>query len=377
MDTYILLQQYWWFIISLLGGILAFLLFVQGTNSMLFSIGRTETERGLIIASTGRKWEFTFTTLVLFGGAFFASFPLFYSTSFGGAYWLWMIILFSFVLQAVSYEFQHNEGNLLGKSVYRSFLVANGIIAPFLLGVAIATFFTGADFIIDKSSLQDSSMPVISRWTSAWNGLEALLVPWNLIMGFAVLFLSRCLGNLYIINSIADENLACRSSVRLVGNAVVFLLFFVTFVIHVLLSPGCEVGQTGEITIVPYKYWDNFITLWPVLLTFLVGVLLVLYGIVRTVLSSSWCKGIWPTGVGTIITVTSLLLCAGWNHTCYYPSVCDVQSSLHLSNSCSSLFTLQTMTWVSILIPFVIIYIWYAWRSISKKKITPDELEEY
>ena len=217
MDTYILLQQYWWFIISLLGGILAFLLFVQGTNSMLFSIGRTETERGLIIASTGRKWEFTFTTLVLFGGAFFASFPLFYSTSFGGAYWLWMIILFSFVLQAVSYEFQHNEGNLLGKSVYRSFLVANGIIAPFLLGVAIATFFTGADFIIDKSSLQDSSMPVISRWTSAWNGLEALLVPWNLIMGFAVLFLSRCLGNLYIINSIADENLACRSSVRLVG----------------------------------------------------------------------------------------------------------------------------------------------------------------
>ncbi|MDY3294967.1 MAG: cytochrome d ubiquinol oxidase subunit II [Bacteroidaceae bacterium] len=377
MDTYILLQQYWWFIISLLGGILAFLLFVQGTNSMLFSIGRTETERGLIIASTGRKWEFTFTTLVLFGGAFFASFPLFYSTSFGGAYWLWMIILFSFVLQAVSYEFQHNEGNLLGKSVYRSFLVANGIIAPFLLGVAIATFFTGADFIIDKSSLQDSSMPVISRWTSAWNGLEALLVPWNLIMGFAVLFLSRCLGNLYIINSIADENLACRSSVRLVGNAVVFLLFFVTFVIHVLLSPGCEVGQTGEITIVPYKYWNNFITLWPVLLTFLVGVLLVLYGIVRTVLSSSWCKGIWPTGVGTIITVTSLLLCAGWNHTCYYPSVSDVQSSLHLSNSCSSLFTLQTMTWVSILIPFVLIYIWYAWRSISKKKITPDELEEY
>ena len=377
MDTYILLQQYWWFIISLLGGILAFLLFVQGTNSMLFSIGRTETERGLIIASTGRKWEFTFTTLVLFGGAFFASFPLFYSTSFGGAYWLWMIILFSFVLQAVSYEFQHNEGNLLGKSVYRSFLVANGIIAPFLLGVAIATFFTGADFIIDKSSLQDSSMPVISRWTSAWNGLEALLVPWNLIMGFAVLFLSRCLGNLYIINSIADENLACRSSVRLVGNAVVFLLFFVTFVIHVLLSPGCEVGQTGEITIVPYKYWDNFITLWPVLLTFLVGVLLVLYGIVRTVLSSSWCKGIWPTGIGTIITVTSLLLCPGWNHTCYYPSVSDVQSSLHLSNSCSSLFTLQTMTWVSILIPFVIIYIWYAWRSISKKKITPDELEEY
>ena len=377
MDTYILLQQYWWFIISLLGGILAFLLFVQGTNSMLFSIGRTETERGLIIASTGRKWEFTFTTLVLFGGAFFASFPLFYSTSFGGAYWLWMIILFSFVLQAVSYEFQHNEGNLLGKSVYRSFLVANGIIAPFLLGVAIATFFTGADFIIDKSSLQDSSMPVISRWTSAWNGLEALLVPWNLIMGFAVLFLSRCLGNLYIINSIADENLACRSSVRLVGNAVVFLLFFVTFVIHVLLSPGCEVGQTGEITIVPYKYWDNFITLWPVLLTFLVGVLLVLYGIVRTVLSSSWCKGIWPTGIGTIITVTSLLLCTGWNHTCYYPSVSDVQSSLHLSNSCSSLFTLQTMTWVSILIPFVLIYIWYAWRSISKKKITPDELEEY
>ena len=377
MDTYILLQQYWWFIISLLGGILAFLLFVQGTNSMLFSIGRTETERGLIIASTGRKWEFTFTTLVLFGGAFFASFPLFYSTSFGGAYWLWMIILFSFVLQAVSYEFQHNEGNLLGKSVYRSFLVANGIIAPFLLGVAIATFFTGADFIIDKSSLQDSSMPVISRWTSAWNGLEALLVPWNLIMGFAVLFLSRCLGNLYIINSIADENLACRSSVRLVGNAVVFLLFFVTFVIHVLLSPGCEVGQTGEITIVPYKYWNNFITLWPVLLTFLVGVLLVLYGIVRTVLSSSWCKGIWPTGIGTIITVTSLLLCTGWNHTCYYPSVSDVQSSLHLSNSCSSLFTLQTMTWVSILIPFVIIYIWYAWRSISKKKITPDELEEY
>lgn len=377
MTEYLFLQHYWWFIVSLLGAILVFLLFVQGGNSLVYSLGRTEQERRMIMNSTGRKWEFTFTTLVTFGGAFFASFPLFYSTSFGGAYWLWMIILFSFVLQAVSYEFQSKEGNLLGKKAYRAFLIANGIIGPLLLGGAVATFFTGSEFLINKGNMTNELMPVISQWANGWHGLDALANPWNLVLGLAVFFLARVLGILYIMNNVADENLRSRGSVQLVGNAACFVLLFVIFLIYVVLKEGYAVDPaTGVISMEPYKYLHNLLDMWYVLIALLVGVVLVLYGIVRTVVSKTYIQGIWPVGIGVVVTVLSLLLCAGWNHTAYYPSTADLQSSLSITNSSSSLFTLRTMAYVSVLVPFVLAYIVYAWRSIDRKKIDADELKQ-
>ncbi|MGN0256850.1 MAG: cytochrome d ubiquinol oxidase subunit II [Bacteroides sp.] len=377
MTEYLFLQHYWWFIVSLLGAILVFLLFVQGGNSLVYTLGRTEEERRMIMNSTGRKWEFTFTTLVTFGGAFFASFPLFYSTSFGGAYWLWMIILFSFVLQAVSYEFQSKEGNLLGKKVYRAFLIANGIIGPLLLGGAVATFFTGSDFLINKGNMANELMPVISQWGNGWHGLDALANPWNWVLGLAVFFLARVLGILYIMNNVADENLRSRGSVQLVGNAAFFVLLFVIFLLYVVLKDGYAVDPaTGIISMEPYKYLHNLLDMWYVLIALLVGVVLVLYGIVRTVVSKSYILGIWPVGIGVVVTVLSLLLCAGWNNTAYYPSNADLQSSLCITNSSSSLFTLRTMAYVSVLVPFVLAYIIYAWRSIDRKKIDVDELKE-
>lgn len=377
MSTYIFLQHYWWFIVSLLGGILVFLLFVQGGNSMVYCLGRSESERKMIMNSTGRKWEFTFTTLVTFGGAFFASFPLFYSTSFGGAYWLWMIILFSFVLQAVSYEFQSKEGNLLGTKTYRAFLIINGVAGPFLLGAAVATFFTGSDFLISKENLGDTLMPVISQWGSGWHGLDALANPWNWVLGLAVFFLARVLGILYIMNNINDENLRCRASVQLWGNAIPFVLLFVIFLVYVVLKDGFAVDPaTGVILMEPYKYLHNLLDMWYVLLLLLVGVILVLYGIIRTLVSKSYIYGIWPAGIGVVVTVLSLLLCAGWNNTAYYPSTADLQSSLTICNSSSSLFTLRTMAYVSILVPFVLAYIVYAWRCIDSKKIDAKEMEQ-
>ena len=324
MGTYIFLQQYWWLVVSLLGAILVFLLFVQGGNSLLFCLGKTEEHRKMMVNSTGRKWEFTFTTLVTFGGAFFASFPLFYSTSFGGAYWLWMIILFSFVLQAVSYEFQSKAGNLLGKKTYRTFLVINGVVGPLLLGGAVATFFTGSDFYINKGNMVNEIMPVISHWGNGWHGLDALTNIWNVILGLAVFFLARILGALYFIN----------------------------------------------------KYFNNFIEMPVVLIIFLAGVVLVLFGIGKTMLKKTFDKGIWFAGIGTVLTVLALLLTAGYNNTAYYPSYTDIQSSLTLANSCSSQFTLKTMAYVSILVPFVIAYIFYAWRSIDNRKIDAKELDE-
>ena len=377
MSTYIFLQHYWWFIVSLLGGILVFLLFVQGGNSMVYCLGRSESERKMIMNSTGRKWEFTFTTLVTFGGAFFASFPLFYSTSFGGAYWLWMVILFSFVLQAVSYEFQSKEGNLLGTKTYRAFLIINGVAGPFLLGAAVATFFTGSDFLISKENLGDTLMPVISQWGSGWHGLDALANPWNWVLGLAVFFLARVLGILYIMNNINDENLRCRASVQLWGNAIPFVLLFVIFLVYVVLKDGFAVDPaTGVILMEPYKYLHNLLDMWYVLLLLLVGVILVLYGIIRTLVSKSYIYGIWPAGIGVVVTVLSLLLCAGWNNTAYYPSTADLQSSLTICNSSSSLFTLCTMAYVSILVPFVLAYIVYAWRCIDSKKIDAKEMEQ-
>ena len=374
---YIFLQQYWWLIVSLLGAILVFLLFVHGGNSLLFCLGKTEEHRKMLVNSTGRKWEFTFTTLVTFGGAFFASFPLFYSTSFGGAYWLWMIILFSFVLQAVSYEFQSKAGNLLGKKTYRTFLVINGVVGPLLLGGAVATFFTGSDFYINKANMMDTIMPVISHWGNGCHGLDALTNIWNVILGLAVFFLARVLGALYFINNIDDKELTDKCRRAVLNNTVLFLLFFLAFVIRTLVSDGFAVNpDTQEVYMQPFKYFTNFIEMPVVLILFLIGVVLVLFGIGKTVLKKTFDKGIWFTGIGTVLTVLSLLLVAGYNNTAYYPSYTDLQSSLTLANSCSSEFTLKTMAYVSILVPFVLAYIFYAWRSIDRHKITEKEMDE-
>ena len=372
----VFLQEYWWFIVSLLGGILVFLLFVQGGNSLLFSLGSTEEQRRMMVNSTGRKWEFTFTTLVTFGGAFFASFPLFYSTSFGGAYWLWMLILFSFVLQAVSYEFQSKAGNLLGKTTYRVFLALNGIMGPLLLGAAVATFFTGSAFYVDKGNMTDVGMPVISQWANAWHGLDALGNVWNVILGLAVYFLARVLGLLYFINNIDDDVLVPKFRRALWLNAVLFLVCFLPFVVYIMMTDGYAVcPETGEICMEPYKYFHNLLAMPWVLVLFLVGVVGVLWGIVRTLWKSGYDKGIWFAGVGTVLTVLALMLTAGYNDTAYYPSTVDLQSSLTLANSSSSKFTLKTMAYVSILVPFVLVYIFFAWRCIDKKKIDAKEME--
>ena len=373
---YISLQHYWWFIVSLLGALLVFLMFVQGANSLVFSLGATPEEHRVVINSTGRKWEITFTTLVTFGGAFFASFPLFYSTSFGGAYWLWMIILFSFVVQAVSYEFQNKLGNVLGTRTFQWMLVLNGIVGPLLLGGAVATFFNGSNFVIDKDNLT-SLQPIISHWANGSYGLDALLDPWNLVFGMAVFFLARILGTLYIINNVDDENIRCRASVRLVGCTVVFLVLFLAFLVRTLLKEGYAVdATTGLIVMEPMKYLHNLLTMWPLLIGFALGVVLLLYGIIRTVVSKSYIKGIWPAGIGVVLAVLALLLCAGWNGTAYYPSNVDLQSSLTIANSCSSEFTLRTMFYVSLLVPFVVAYIAYAWYAMDKKKLTKEEIAE-
>ena len=374
--TYIFLQHYWWFIVSLLGALLVFLMFVQGANSMVFSLGHSDEERRVVVNSTGRKWEITFTTLVTFGGAFFASFPLFYSTSFGGAYWLWMIILFSFVLQAVSYEFQNKHGNILGTRTFQWMLVANGIIGPLLLGGAVATFFNGSNFVVDKGNLT-SFQPVISHWANASYGLDALLDPWNLVFGLAVFFLARILGTLYIINNVDDENIRSRSSVRLVGCTITFLIFFLAFLVRTLLKEGFAVDpSTGLIVMEPMKYMHNLIAMWPLLIVFAVGVVLLLYGVGRTIVSKTYIKGIWPAGIGVVLAVLALLLCAGWNNTAFYPSNADLQSSLTIANSCSSEFTLRTMFYVSLLVPFVVAYIAYVWYAMDKKKLTKEEVSE-
>nr|WP_288331106.1 cytochrome d ubiquinol oxidase subunit II [uncultured Prevotella sp.] len=375
--TYAFLQQYWWFLVSLLGALLVFLLFVQGANSLIFSLGHTPEERRLVVNSTGRKWELTFTTLVTFGGAFFASFPLFYSTSFGGAYWLWMIILFSFVIQAVSYEFQNKLGNLLGVNTFQIFLVINGILGPVLLGGAVATFFDGSNFTVAKDNIVSGFNPVISSWANASHGLDALLDPWNLVLALGVFFLARILGLLYIINNVDDDALRNRGRILLRSNTVLFLIFFLAFLIRTLLKDGYAVNpETGVIFMEPLKYLHNFLDMWYVTAVLLVGVVLVLFGIGRTLLAKSYIRGIWPTGIGVVLTVLALLLCAGWNNTAYYPSNADLQSSLTIANSSSSEFTLQTMTIVSLFIPFVLAYIVYAWYCLDKKKITKEEIEQ-
>ena len=379
METYVFLQHYWWAVVSLLGAILVFLLFVQGVNSLLFCVGKDDVRKQLVINSTGRKWEFTFTTLVTFGGAFFASFPLFYSTSFGGAYWLWMIILFTFVLQAVSYEFQSKLGNLLGRKTYRIFLVINGVVGPILLGGAVATFFTGSNFIVDKGNLAELSMPVISGWANASHGLDALLNVWNVIFGLAVFFLARILGALYFINNIDSPEIAASSRKVLKIETPLFLVLFLAFFVKILVGEGFAVADDGTVFMEKYKYLNNFLEMPVVAAVFLLGVLLLLSGIIidgflgKNRLSG---KGIFFSGFGTVLAVFGLLLCAGYNGTAYYPSTADLQSSLTIANSCSSEFTLKTMAYVSILVPFVIAYIAYAWKSINSRKLSAEELEK-
>lgn len=375
---YNFLIQYWWFIISLLGALLVFLLFVQGGQTLIPQLSKNELEETMLVNSIGRKWEFTFTTLVVFGGAFFAAFPLFYSTSFGGAYWVWMLILFCFIIQAVSFEFRSKENNFLGKKTYNAFLLINGYGATFLLGVAVGTFFTGSEFVVNKDNITSPFMPVISQWTNPFHGLEALLNPRNLLLGFVVLALSRTLGSLYFINNINDDTLRQRAkrSATMCGSA--FVLLFVTFLTVTLLSKGFAVDpETGLVSMEKYKYFNNLIEMPTLLVMLLLGTLSVLYGLGKTIFSKTiYTKGIWFAGIGTVLAILSLFLNLGYNNTAFYPSTFNIQSSLTIHNASSSHFTLRVMAVVSLLMPIVLSYIFYTWRKIDKTPITKEEMQE-
>lgn len=375
MITYEFLQHYWWFLIALLGGLLVFLLFVQGGNALIFLAGKTEEERQLIVNSTGRKWELTFTTLVTFGGAFFASFPLFYSTSFGGAYWVWILILITFVFQAVSYEFQSKAGNILGKKAFRIFLTLNGCLAPLLIGTAVGTFYTGSQFIVNKNAVVDIASPVISRWANEWHGLEAVANPFNVEFGLMVTLLALCLGALYMINNIDHKQLAIQLRRTLTWCFVAFLVVLVVVLVQLFTMEGFAVDEAGVVSMEAGKYFHNLIQMPILLVVFLVGALLLVAGVVLTLMKPTFNRGIWLAGPGTVMVVIVLFLIAGYNGTAYYPSSADLQCSLTLANSCSSEFTLKTMAIVSLIIPFVVAYIAYFWRQMDKRSLTKEELE--
>lgn len=377
MITYELLQQYWWLLISVVGGALGFLLFVQGGQMMIYSLARTEDEKKLLINVLGRKWEYTFTTLVTFGGALFASFPAFYATSFGGAYWLWMLILICFVLQAISYEFQNKPGNIFGSKTYRALLYLNGLLGTVLLGVAIGTFFTGADFRVDTAAITNIVNPAMSSWGNGWYGLDAIANPRNLALGLAVFFLARTLALLFFKNRVDNKELEGRFGKYLWYNSVPFVVFFLVFLVWTLLSEGYALNRaTGEIFMEPYKYLNNLVQMPLIGVLFVAGVLAVLYGIARSLLRSEYRKGIWWSGAGTVVVVGCLLLITGWNDTAFYPSSTDIQSSLTIYNASSSFFTLKVMSIVSLVIPFVAAYIIYAWRSLEKRRSTVKEIKE-
>jgi cytochrome d ubiquinol oxidase subunit II len=360
------LQHYWWIIVSILASLLVFLMFVQGGQSMIYSLPKSSVQKTMIVNALGRKWEFTFTTLVTFGGAFFASFPLFYATSFGGAYWVWIAILFSFIIQAVAYEFRSKPDNVFGQKTFDLFLFLNGSLGPFLIGVAVATFFTGAMYSLNVMNQV--------RWATPWYGLEALFNFRNLSLGFAVLFLARINGLLYLINTLDNEELLKRAFKGLITNSIPFLIFFLFFVVSILLSDGFAAdSQTGTITMEKFKYLHNLIQMPVILVLFLAGVIGVLYGIGISIFRKS-LSGIWFSGSGTILAVFSLFLVAGFNGTSFYPSVFDLQSSLTISNASSSHFTLKTMMYVSFIFPLVFVYIWYAWKAINNNKITEQEM---
>ena len=374
MIDYVFLQNYWWFLIALLGGLLVFLLFVQGGNALIFFAGKDEAERELIINSTGRKWELTFTTLVTFGGAFFASFPLFYSTSFGGAYWVWILILITFVFQAVSYEFQGKAGNLLGKNAFRTFLTLNGCLAPLLIGTAVGTFFTGSQFMVNKSAVGNIAAPTISSWANNWHGLEAVAEPFNVGFGLMVLCLAISLGALYMINNINNDKLAAQLRRSLLISFVCFVLLLVFVLVKLLTMDGFAVDAEGVVFMEKYKYLHNFLQMPAVLAMFLVGAVLLVAGVVLTLVKQSFKRGIWLAAPGTVLAVMALFMIAGYNNTAYYPSTYDLQASLTLTNSCSSEFTLRTMAVVSLIIPFVVAYIAYFWHKMDKKSLTTEEL---
>lgn len=374
MITYEFLQHYWWFLIALLGGLLVFLSFVQGGNVLIFLAGKSEDERQLIVNSTGRKWELTFTTLVTFGGAFFASFPLFYSTSFGGAYWVWILILITFVFQAVSYEFQSKAGNLLGKNTFRIFLTLNGCLAPLLIGTAVGTFFTGSDFTVNKSAVGDIASPVISRWGNEWHGLEAVANPFNVEFGLMVMSLAISLGALYLINNIDNQKLASQLRRGLSYSFGAFLVLFLVICYHLITMDGFAVNTSGVVTIEQGKYFTNLLEMPLVGALLLVGAVLLVAGVAMTLLRKEFKRGIWFAGPGTTLAVMALFMIVGYNNTAYYPSTADLSSSLTLANSSSSEFTLRTMAVVSLIIPFVVAYIAYFWRQMDKKSLTTEEL---
>ena len=375
METMTFLQHYWWLVISLLGALLVFLLFVQGGQALIYGIGKTDEERPMLVNALGRKWETTFTTLVTFGGAFFASFPLFYSTSFGGAFYVWMLILFVFVIQAVAYEFRSKPHNVFGRKTYDLFLMLNGIAGPLLLGVAVATLFTGAHFTVDRLNIADlGGNTSISQWTTPWHGLEAVADPRNLALGLAVVFLSGTLGCQYFLNAVEDATLALRARRTMRTYAVLFLVFFLAFFVSLLFADGYAADPaTGTISVEPRKYLHNLLEMPYVTAVLLAGVLSVLWSIVEGWRGNR--KAIWFGGFGTVLAVLGLLLCAGWNRTAYYPSLADMQSSLTIANSSSSEFTLKVMSFVSLAIPVVLAYIWYAWRSLSRPPITREEMQ--
>lgn len=374
MITYEFLQNYWWFLIALLGGLLVFLLFVQGGNALIFLAGKTEDQRQLIVNSTGRKWELTFTTLVTFGGAFFASFPLFYSTSFGGAYWVWILILITFVFQAVSYEFQSKAGNILGANTFRTFLTINGCLAPLLIGTAVGTFFTGSEFIVDKNAVGNVAAPVISRWANNWHGLEAVTNPFNVEFGLMVMFLAICLGALYMINNIDDNKLAEQLRKSLLICFCIFLVMLVIVLVQLFTMEGFAVDAEGIVFMEKAKYFHNLIQMPVVLIMFLAGAVLFVLGVVLTLIKKDFNRGIWVSAPGTVFVVMALFMIAAYNGTAYYPSTENIQYSLTLSNSSSSEFTLKTMVIVSLIIPFVVAYIAYFWRQMDKKSLTKEEL---
>lgn len=373
-----ILQQYWWAVVSLLGGLLAFLMFVQGAQTMIFHLGRTEEERRLLVNSAGRKWEFTFTTLVTFGGAFFAGFPLFYSTSFGGAYWAWMLLLVSFVLQAVAYEFQSKSGNVLGRNAYRAFLVFNGVAGPFLVGVVVSSLFTGSAFVVDRGAVAATGASVvISRWANAWHGLDLLFSPANLCLGAAVALLARQLGALYLLSNLRNEDIALRLRRQMRREAPMFILCFVGWTLGLLYSDGAAVDRaTGLVYLRPTHYWLNFLAHPSVLALFVSGVVLVLAGLASGAVSRKCRHGIWGAGAGTVMAVMALFLVAGLGDSAYYPSTADLQSSLTLTNSASSPFTLRVMAFVSLLVPFVLAYIVWAWRAIDRGGLSTGQLDE-
>ena len=370
------LQSYWWLLISVLGALLVFLLFVQGGQSMLL-FQKNNMARQMTVNSLGRKWELTFTTLVVFGGAFFASFPLFYSTSFGGAYWLWMLILVSFVIQAFSYEFRRKPGNVFGTRFYDLLLFINGCFGCVLLGVAVGTMFFGADFVVAKGNILNGVAPVISTWQSQWHGLEALASFPCLLLGFTVLYLARMQASFYFLNNLADDaEVTSHYRRTMILNSGIFLVLFLTFLAVLFTAIGYEYDDQGMVYPVQYKYFMNLIDMWWFGLAFVAGVLLVLYAIISSIFKPTKRDGIWYTGIGTFLVILSLFATLGYNNTCYYPSVADMSSSLNIANSSSTLFTLEVMSWVSLFIPVVLVYIWVVWRKMDRTPITPAEIIE-